>query len=127
MKWYLHVDDSGRVLACMHQPADVPVPHTGRFVEVPGRVELYNVHPELTLMLVGEQAVWQDLRNAAQQAADARVKRDRLLAETDWRVVKALETGDALSSDYKAYRKALRNVSEQPGWPAVIDWPVLPR
>ena len=39
-----------------------------------------------------------------------REKRDRLLKETDWVVVKALETGVAVSNAWKNYRQALRDL-----------------
>jgi len=39
-----------------------------------------------------------------------RVERDKRLAATDWKVVKAKETGTNLSADFKAYRQALRDL-----------------
>tara|TARA_B100000424_G_scaffold121132_1_gene91602 strand:+ start:737 stop:1108 length:372 start_codon:yes stop_codon:yes gene_type:complete len=39
-----------------------------------------------------------------------REKRDELLAETDWMVTKATETGIAISDAWKTYRQALRDL-----------------
>ena len=39
-----------------------------------------------------------------------RVERDKKLAATDWKVVKAKELGTNLSADFKAYRQALRDL-----------------
>ena len=39
-----------------------------------------------------------------------RIERDKRLAATDWKVVKAKETGTNLSADFKAYRQALRDL-----------------
>lgn len=39
-----------------------------------------------------------------------RVERDKRLAATDWKVVKAKELGTNLSADFKAYRQALRDL-----------------
>ena len=39
-----------------------------------------------------------------------RIERNKKLAESDWRVIKAKETGTNLSSAFKAYRQALRDL-----------------
>ena len=39
-----------------------------------------------------------------------RVERDKRLAATDWKVVKAKETGTNLSAAFKEYRQALRDL-----------------
>ena len=72
----------------------------------------------------------------AKLAAFQRANRDRLLAETDWMVVKAAETGVALASDWKAYRQALRDLPTHSNWPNLKslgpdgsddnDWPIKP-
>ena len=42
--------------------------------------------------------------------AELRQKRDRLLAQDDWRVIKAKETGATLSASFKTYRQELRDL-----------------
>ena len=39
-----------------------------------------------------------------------RIERDKRLAATDWKVVKATETGTNLSAAFKEYRQALRDL-----------------
>ena len=93
------------------------------------------------------EACAQTERNEA--AAEARAIRDRLLAESDARLAldrlglelpdkitatslltafKALIDGlrGALSGEWAAYRQALRDLPEQPGFPFEIHWPVKP-
>lgn len=41
---------------------------------------------------------------------ELRRERDRLLAETDWMVVKASESGQMLASEWSVYRQALRDL-----------------
>lgn len=41
-----------------------------------------------------------------------RAERDELLKECDWVVIKALETGVAVPTDWKTYRQALRDLPE---------------
>ena len=48
--------------------------------------------------------------NAAEPVRLLREKRDELLAETDWVVTKATETGVAVSDTWKTYRQALRDL-----------------
>ena len=44
--------------------------------------------------------------------ADLRAKRNRLLASSDWEVVKAKETGATLSAGFKTYRQELRDITD---------------
>lgn len=62
----------------------------------------------------------------AEAAKGVRATRDRLLAEGDWLVIKAMETGVALSTDWAAYRQALRDVPAQAGFPHNVTWPSKP-
>lgn len=57
----------------------------------------------------------------------ARAQRDALLAACDWVVVKAYETGAAVPEAWAAYRQALRDITEQAGFPAEIVWPEVPQ
>jgi hypothetical protein len=54
-----------------------------------------------------------------------RVERDRLLVECDWTQLPdvPLETRDA----WAAYRQALRDLTDQPGFPGTVVWPVPPK
>ena len=54
-----------------------------------------------------------------------RSQRDRLLNETDWIVTKATETETSVSSAWKSYRQALRDVPSQSD-PDNITWPTKP-
>jgi hypothetical protein len=61
-----------------------------------------------------------------QMAEQACARRDALLSETDWYAVRYAETGKAIPAPVLAYRQALRDIDQQPGYPEAIDWPVLP-
>ena len=58
---------------------------------------------------------WKGIRNL----------RDALLKETDWVIVKATETGVAVSDEWKTYRQALRDVPTQSDVDN-ITWPTKP-
>ena len=64
-----------------------------------------------------------DGMNAA-QAASVRAERNRLLAETDWTQLPD-SPPDALA--WGVYRKALRDLPSQPGFPWDIIWPEAPQ
>jgi hypothetical protein len=62
---------------------------------------------------------------ASAQWEKIRRERDVLMASTDWRVVRAMESGQPLAPAWAAYRQALRDVTQQPD-PFAIVWPAVP-
>lgn len=60
------------------------------------------------------------------EAEIVRSIRNAKLSETDWMVVKALESNNTVPVELKIYREELRNVPTQEGFPEVILWPVDP-
>lgn len=65
-----------------------------------------------------------DTRTPEQKAEEIRIRRDQLLAATDW--TQAADVPQAIKDKYAAYRQALRDVPQQPGFPDNIQWPVKP-
>lgn len=59
-------------------------------------------------------------------AEGVRAQRNKLLAETDWVVIKAKETSTNLPAGVKDYREALRDITEQEGFPHNVTWPGKP-
>jgi hypothetical protein len=55
-----------------------------------------------------------------------RSQRDSLLELTDWIVVKYLDIGDPVPQVWSDYRQALRDITEQSGFPGNVDWPEEP-
>lgn len=51
-----------------------------------------------------------------------RNKRDKLLSETDWTAL----SDTTMSAEMAAYRQALRDITDQEGFPYQVDWPVKP-
>lgn len=58
------------------------------------------------------------------KAKEVRAERNERLAATDWSQGK--DVPDAVSGKYAAYRQALRDVPQQPGFPNGITWPTKP-
>ena len=56
-------------------------------------------------------------------AANARTKRNKLLQDCDWTQV-ADAPVDKIA--WQSYRQALRDITEQAGFPLEIEWPVKP-
>lgn len=70
------------------------------------------------------QAEKDRLESKKREIDELRNRRDQLLTATDW--TQAKDIPDAVSSKYAAYRQALRDVPQQPGFPDNIQWPVKP-
>jgi len=61
-----------------------------------------------------------------QVAENVRAQRDELLQKTDWIVIKAKETETNISATFKDYRQALRDITQQEGFPHSVTWPEKP-
>ena len=57
--------------------------------------------------------------DVASKAAQMRAARDRALEASDWRVIRAAETGVAMSQEWQDYRQSLRDLPNSDGWPNV--------
>lgn len=81
--------------------------------------------PEQEAARDAEEAAW-----AAQEgnrlAEQIRRKRNALLQECDWLVVKHLELNENIPGSWEVYRQALRNVPQQPNFPFDVTWPEKP-
>ena len=55
-----------------------------------------------------------------------RQERDWKLKETDWRAIRASETGVAMSTEWLDYRKSLRDLPSTQSDPFAITWPTEP-
>ena len=70
---------------------------------------------------------WELSPNAFDRAIEeARAKRDRLLADSDWVTIRATDMGDPVPTEWQTYRQALRDIPEQTGFPEEIEWPQEP-
>lgn len=74
---------------------------------------------------------WETMKTAEQIEAErleglaitARAKRDKLLAKTDFYMLK---DAPPAPEGLEAYRQALRDVTEQAGFPESVEWPSKP-
>lgn len=57
--------------------------------------------------------------------AVAITRRDTLLKDSDWIVIKSMELGEPVPAEWLAYRAALRALDQSPSWPNVT-WPEQP-
>lgn len=81
------------------------------------------------LQIVAGNLEWKDTlspeQRLKQEWAVVKNKRDQLLQESDWRVIKAVDIGVPLDESWKAYRQALRDITTQTD-PFSITWPQPP-
>ena len=94
-----------------------------------------HIHQDGTFSLTwnGSEIVKDDTAKAAWELAEEwkqiRAERNRLLAETDWVVIKARENGGQVAEKWKTYRVGLRNIpSDQSDATkySEITWPTKP-
>ena len=84
------------------------------------------VNDEGVTVTKAEQEAEYTARKAEEKATAIRTERDAKLAESDWMVIKATETGVALATEWATYRQALRDVTAQTGFPNEVTWPTKP-
>lgn len=56
----------------------------------------------------------------------AKDQRDKLLSESDWTQLADSPLSSAKQKEWKNYRKALRDLPKQEGFPAGVTWPAKP-
>lgn len=56
-----------------------------------------------------------------------RSERNRRLAETDWYMMSDYPADPETLEVVKGYRKALRDITLQSGFPRDVEWPVMPK
>ena len=71
-----------------------------------------------------KQRAW--VLDAVSAERAARSRRNDLLTHTDWVVLRAADQGEPMPPEWMAYRQALRDVTEQPGFPEGVVWPTPP-
>lgn len=59
-----------------------------------------------------------------EECNNIRARRNSLLLDCDW--TQGKDIPDAISSAWATYRQALRDITEQAGFPFDVQWPELP-
>jgi len=73
-----------------------------------------------------EEAIAEALANEPSESEKDRSNRDILLMETDWIVIKYIDLGQSVPQEWADYRQALRDITEQDGFPGNVVWPEEP-
>lgn len=60
-------------------------------------------------------------------AEQVRAERNRRIAETDWYMMPDYPADPETLEVVKNYRKALRDITLQSGFPRDVEWPVMPK
>lgn len=91
--------------------------HAGKELEIPPQPSKYH-------QFNYETGEWVDTRDTAFYEAEARAKRQQLLAASDWTQLPDVPL--ATKAAWATYRQALRDITEQAGFPLGIVWPTPP-
>lgn len=65
-------------------------------------------------------------KNDAESLSLIRIERDRLLKETDWVVLRNLETNEQIPQSWLDYRQQLRDLPQTFDSIENINWPIKP-
>ena len=68
---------------------------------------------------------WRNIKEI-EVAKVVRKDRDAEIAKSDWVVVKHNELGTPIPQEWLDYRQALRDITEQSGFPDNVEWPLSP-
>jgi hypothetical protein len=60
------------------------------------------------------------------KAREERRKRDELLAKSDWIMISDSPIPEPIKQQWIVYRKALRDIPQQPEFPKIVNWPIMP-
>lgn len=60
-------------------------------------------------------------------ASQVRTERDRRISETDWYMMPDYPADPETLEVVRNYRKALRDITLQSGFPRDVEWPVMPK
>ncbi|WP_035877133.1 tail fiber assembly protein [Cupriavidus sp. amp6] len=84
------------------------------------------IHAELMGGKYGSIASYAEHLATRQDELDAmaRSRRDALLRESDWVMLRSMESGQPVPGEWLAYRQALRDAPMQAGWPMSVVWPM---
>jgi len=73
---------------------------------------------------------WVDSRSEEEKYNNAstrvQITRDQLLSGSDWIVIRAVDKGEPIPTDWQTYRQQLRDVTKQEGYPFNVIWPTQP-
>jgi hypothetical protein len=81
----------------------------------------------LVSRIEGDMAAWLDLakgEESARLAADVRRRRNEALEASDKTQLADAPLSEGAKAAYRAYRQALRDVPQQPGFPYTVEFPV---
>ena len=107
------------------------VDHSRQRLDASGALVQYQPpKPEETELLTWswheESQQWLSYDTDAAVAAKVRKARADRLSACDWVVAKATEAGTPVPQQWVDYRQALRDVTQQPGFPRNVTWPEVP-
>lgn len=94
-----------------------PIKQNGTWTQQWSVTEKYSAEEKATVLAEAETQKQQA------QAAQVRAERNSKLAASDWT---QLADSTADKAAWATYRQALRDITEQAGFPWTIDWPVAP-
>jgi len=109
-------------IVIVNQALDIPVAPEGFKIEEQTPVLIAGKwYRSYGVVSISEEQL-ENIRHA--KASSVRAKRNQLLAECDWTQFK--DISESVSTLWAPYRQALRDITDQPGFPFSVKWPRSP-
>ncbi|MCJ8138441.1 tail fiber assembly protein [Falsirhodobacter halotolerans] len=126
MSWFVIHDEDGQIVATGQCPAcDLSIQYLEpgqALIETDGPIS--DAHHEVRGGKVCARTGPPNPEDQVALTLRVRNDRDRRLAATDW--TQLSDVPDATRARWRIYRQALRDVSDQPGFPGAVVWPEPP-
>jgi hypothetical protein len=129
MAYYAEIDETGRIYQVL-QSNEKPIPYKSGidYELIPELFKWKEPYPGSFPKLVGGTVVWENVLTPTEideyDNNQIREKRNKLLQETDWTQLPDVPLNT--QQLYLAYRQALREITDQPGFPNNVIWPQKP-
>jgi hypothetical protein len=112
--WFSNAEARAKV--GMIEVPDIPRPDDNLFTSVENPDGSYTATPRTAEDLAARQVTAN-----TEKAKSVRASRDTMLAATDW--TQCADISAAVKTQWAPYRKALRDVPQQAGFPFSVVWP----
>lgn len=118
-------------------PSEIPNDILSQYSVYPYYIgEVLNYNPDTEVLLEGAfekdvNDLWHKpylvKRLSLEDASNnIRTRRNSLLSDSDWLVIKYMEIANTIPEVWSVYRQGLRDITSQTGFPYDISWPIKP-
>jgi hypothetical protein len=95
------------------------------YIDVEDNISVFPTSPGVNYIFNWVTKLWEPSQDTDAQWYVIKKEQRLLLNASDWRIIKAVDTGEPIPTNWQTYRQQLRDVTLQPD-PFNITWPIQP-